>query len=149
MWAHYSDDHKGFCVGFHSPAVEMMQRKLASYDGSLLDLVKVKYGEEMPHVGFYETMLSDDWNPRLIELVTTKSIHWSYEQEYRLMYWKHPDEILPFAKEVIAEVRFGCRADSEEVERVMKAMDSANMKIPLYQAKKHSTRFALEFERLA
>ena len=56
---------------------------------------------------------------------------------------------MTFVKEGMSSVRIGCRAESEEVESERKAMDSANMKIPLYQAKKHSTRFALEFERLA
>lgn len=149
MWAHYSDDHKGFCVGINSPLIEVMQHHLASFDCTLLDLVEVRYTEEMPCFGFYETMLSDDCDSRLIDLVTTKSIHWCYEQEYRLMYWKHPDEILFFGKEVIAEVRFGCRADGEEIERLMKAMENVNMEIPVYKAEKHRTRFALEFERLA
>lgn len=148
MWAHYSDNHTGFCIGFHSHVIERWQQEFVVTNQSLLDLVKIEYSEEMPRLGFYETMLSDDWQDGLMKLVTTRSIYWSYEQEYRLMYWDHPDTALALGREVVAEVIFGCRADDSDITGVFSALGSGGVTVPLYKARKHSTKFALEFDRI-
>ncbi|WP_061038803.1 DUF2971 domain-containing protein [Vibrio coralliirubri] len=63
QWAHYADSHKGICLGFDIP-------------DSLLS--KVNYVDERIEYpnGFTEA--------DMLELLTTKFAHWSYEEEYRV-----------------------------------------------------------------
>jgi hypothetical protein len=78
MWAHYSDHHRGFCVGIDTN--ELLQCQLALHMGNmqLTKLVKVIYSSTMPSINFFETMLNHNTNDT-VTLLTTKSIHWSYE----------------------------------------------------------------------
>jgi len=71
QWAHYADNHKGICLGFDIPSEK---------------LTKVRYVEErIAHNG----QINDD---QMIQFLSTKFQHWSYEQEYRGFY-RLEDEI--------------------------------------------------------
>lgn len=62
QWSHYANNHKGVCLGFDFPK---------KY------LTKVDYVEKrLSHNGIIDEVL-------MIKFLTTKFIHWSYEQEYR------------------------------------------------------------------
>lgn len=102
MWAHYANEYKGFIVEF--------EKKSELFSNAL----KVEYKEERPSVKM-----------RRIEpnrLFFTKSIHWKYENEYRVL--KMLKDALPedinlekdmylfrFPKIVIKSIYCGCNMD--------------------------------------
>ncbi|MFI3197596.1 MAG: DUF2971 domain-containing protein [Methylococcaceae bacterium] len=70
MWAHYADNHKGFCVEY-----EVIKTPK--------DLYEVKYSSKLPYFSPSELLFS----PRetFIRIVTEKAMEWAYEKEYRII----------------------------------------------------------------
>lgn len=62
QWSHYTDKHKGICLGFDVP----------DYLLSKVNYVK----ERLSHNGEFTEEL-------MLKFLTTKFEHWSYEEEYR------------------------------------------------------------------
>ncbi len=117
MWAHYAKHHQGFCFGVDTQKLLALQRELAP--SILLDLHKVTYSELMPRINFFESMQSPNGDEDLVRLVTTKSTHWEYEHEYRLMLWKHPNTSLPIGFDAINEIILGCRIKPEDKQSIL------------------------------
>ena len=71
MWAHYADNHTGLCYGF---------------DVDSKTFVNVQYVSER----LYPNLTPDNFldhvgEDQMIDLFATKFIHWSYEEEVRLL----------------------------------------------------------------
>jgi hypothetical protein len=147
MWAHYSDDHRGFCVGIDTAQLLELQNSLARRS-HLLDLRKVIYADKMPEINFYESMMSNQGEEETIDLLCTKSAHWSYEEEFRLIYWDHTNTALSIEQDAIAEVCLGCRIQEENREKTLSLLDEKHSSAAVFQAHKHETSFTLEFEQI-
>ena len=76
MWSHYTLDGSGFVVGYELERLSF----LSDFDGSLFP---VKYCGDVPEIGSYD-VLRYDWG-HLNDLMSYKSYHWSYEDEWRLI----------------------------------------------------------------
>lgn len=100
LWAHYADNHNGMCLVFD---VSSDKEKL----------YKVEYQERFPEID-----LSDNAETHIetIKIVTTKSLEWKYEQEYRQVYimknmlCEYPGELV--------EIIFGCRTPFDDIKMV-------------------------------
>ncbi|MGT2429382.1 DUF2971 domain-containing protein [Cupriavidus basilensis] len=68
MWAHYADSHKGICLEFDATSVFMAHAQ------------EVKYSGERAAINF-----TDSKDAMLEKALLTKSDHWSYESEWRLI----------------------------------------------------------------
>ncbi len=100
MWAHYGDYHRGVCLEFN-----------VEHDQTFFkDVLAVNYKEEYPKIDFIG-------NPKhaIPEIITNKSIHWQYEEEYRSC--KKVHGAIPFNPEALRSVIFGCRVDELTIER--------------------------------
>lgn len=71
MWAHYAEKHAGVCLGFD--AEESLLTTVEYTD----EKIRVDFGRELPQFGLSQ--------PLLRQLLTTKSKHWSYERERRIL----------------------------------------------------------------
>lgn len=112
MWAHYANNHRGFCVkyeidsSFYDMPDVMCDMKKVDYFASRKSITP--YIEEILH--FYEDMKSSKFaepskevqgkiTDALIEAQNrnyfTKHISWSYENEYRLIYTAVPHGDFP------------------------------------------------------
>lgn len=69
MWAHYADNHQGFCVEY-----EYIPQEESS-------ILQVNYTSQITPFSALELLLCPEES--LTRLYTTKSIHWSYEKEFR------------------------------------------------------------------
>jgi hypothetical protein len=108
MWAHYSDNHKGLCLGFEIPD---------PCDGqeSVFDIVK--YAEERPVFPANFGTMPDDKRLGLVrDILFTKFNHWSYEKEVRA--WTSLEDkengryFMPFSEKLkLAEVILGEKCD--------------------------------------
>lgn len=71
MWAHYADNHKGFCIEYEV-AIETP------------GLLEVNYSSKLPAPSVTELLFSPEETLRRI--LTTKKMEWNYEKEWRLVY---------------------------------------------------------------
>lgn len=98
LWAHYADNHRGMCLVF-----DVAKEKVPS-------LYKVAYSKKFPFVG-----MSANYK-EIIPVVTTKSIDWSYEEEYREVFimknmlYDYPGKL--------TEIIFGCRTPFDDIQIV-------------------------------
>jgi hypothetical protein len=147
MWAHYSQNHQGFCVGLDYPKLFDSRQNLA-LKGKVIELKKILYSEEMPIVNLYSSRLSNHWENDIMTLLCTKSKHWEYEQEYRIILWNNINTLLNIGHDKIKEVILGCRISNENKARILKLIKELMPEIKIFQSIKHKTRFALKFEQI-
>ena len=76
MWSHYTLDASGFVVGYEREKLW----SLSSFDSSLFP---VRYCIDVPEIESYEVLHYDEGY--LSGLMSYKSTHWSYEDEWRLI----------------------------------------------------------------
>ena len=146
MWAHYSDSHRGFCVGLHTEKL-LETAAAAALESKFISLKKIRYEEKMPIIHFFESDDSKGPSDDIDTFISTKSSDWSYEKEYRLVNHNHPDTILQLPPDTISEVIVGCRAS--EKDRSMITDHVAQLEnVILYQAKRHDYKFELDFVRV-
>ena len=70
MWSHYANNHRGICLEIDFPE-------------STHSLRKVRYTKEQPIVAIYEAM--NENHGKFEDLFYTKSKHWEYEREWRMV----------------------------------------------------------------
>jgi hypothetical protein len=133
MWSHYANSHKGLCLKFDP-----------RQDAELFDAVlKVNYSKTYP---LYNHLR--DGNNILDSLLSTKSKHWEYENEWRVI---KPRSVgaHSFKKEALVEVVFGCRADTGFIKKIRTLAKGAGMNHLSYKKARVSTsEFSLVFEEL-
>lgn len=105
MWAHYTNNHTGLCLGFDT-----------KIGGSFLRtgmIRKVEYVNERATLDF-----TRDLNPQVANIVTQKFINWQYEGEVRVI--KTPAQMSidgelqnSFEKSALVEMFFGLRMPEE------------------------------------
>ena len=147
LWAHYSEDHKGFCIGLSVEHLNSISRALVSQK-LLLDLHKVTYSPKVPNPNFFEKMLNLEDNSHITEFIATKSPDWGYEQEYRLVFWERANTALQIPPEAIKEIILGCRISNENRSLVLLASRTHLPQAQLLQARKDVSTFALVLEPL-
>lgn len=123
MWAHYAQSHEGFVIGFNAEH-EFLTCPKRSYWPR-----KVVYQELRPSVVVSNT----EFNP--IVAYFTKSKHWEYEDEYRVI--RKPEGIMPLGSDqnrfpiylfdlpasAINEVVVGCRCSSNLILNIEQLRD--------------------------
>lgn len=161
MWSHYADGHKGICLKFRRCALKFPHGHLKSppYQNAFYKPEKVRYSEPYPAATLIQSKpweIYSDW-------LMTKSCHWSYEQEWRVILqpektadsnqygWKAPSEWnaaygrreLP--PDSLAEVIFGCEIKPEDKQEVREWLKmGSHRQVPVSQARKKLGRFELE-----
>jgi len=148
MWAHYGSNHEGFCVGLDNLKLKEFREELA-YRDILITQEKIRYEKSMPQINFYSAALEDGWYEKIMELLCTKSTHWKYEEEYRLIYWHKVDISIPLDPDIFAEVVLGCRISKKNQSMIIDKVKNLNPKIKIYQAIKAESDFKLLFEYVA
>lgn len=108
MWAHYGDYHKGVCLEFN------VEHDLTFFK----DVLAVNYKEEYPKIDLIEKQ-----KHAFTEIITTKSAHWQYEEEYRSCKQSHG--AIPFNPEALRSVIFGCRVDESIIDNNIQIIKNA------------------------
>lgn len=109
LWSHYADKHKGVCLGFDLPTV---------------DALRVNYQERRIQDRFWSKSELENPSPELWRLLlSTKFLHWQYEQEVRL--------VLPLsASDLIDGEYYRSFGDSLRLKEVILGVDCA-LDLPL------------------
>ena len=142
MWAHYTQSHAGFVVGFDTRHPYFKK------------LLKIDYLNQRAKLGDLAQSGDEETAKRRIKaLFSIKSDHWGYEREWRLVneLSKCVRSLDPNKKkfiyhtalppETITEVHFGCRCETDLEERIRANKHFAHTKFR--RLKLHDSLFAL------
>lgn len=102
MWSHYTDKHTGICIG---------------YDESTSDreLYEVRYASHYPAPN---KVAGTDLPSFLKEYMLTKSAHWMYEQEHRLINFEACEKSNPSPYPIV-DITFGVKTKPELKKQIM------------------------------
>jgi hypothetical protein len=138
-WGHYSDSHKGFCVGFYK---EKLTEFIKSNES--LDLGRVEYTEKYPLINVYKSSEEE----KITKLFWTKSMDWKYEEEYRIIWYDVANKTLQIDNGIIKRVILGCQISQENKGVITEMLKTRYENISLFQAVKKDNSFGLDFEKL-
>ncbi len=135
MWSHYSNNHKGFCVGFN-------KEKILNC-GQIGSAGLVNYLDEFPSID----PIGSDQIKEITLKTHTKARDWKYEEEYRVTnLWDTTPSIddrkLRFSEDFIEEIFLGFSIDDASKSEISKIAVKKN--IPLYQIIKKKRTYLLD-----
>ena len=98
MWSHYSNSHKGFCIGFDTRIL---------WEITAGGIGPVTYQRELPTFSLFE-------HPMMFshKLLSTKSDIWHYENEFRIIKSGFSRTIKKIPPKAIVQIIFGCQMDT-------------------------------------
>jgi hypothetical protein len=159
MWSHYCQNHQGFVLGLRSDSAFFDQRK--SEKDPLRFLRKVQYKEERPEMTLFDPRMSDqEYGDYILDnTLLTKSIHWSKEEEWRIIFnLKDADQIkedgnskiylFKFPIETVSSVYLGVCIDITLKEKIIKILKDSGNPIPIYQGYLHLKKYLLDFKEI-
>ena len=130
MWSHYTTDGSGFAIGYD---VAM----LSELTGSKGCLNMMKYGDRPPPILDPIVLVSPESN--LSKLLSIKSKHWSYENEWRLIVeldgtigtgetdqHGHPINLVQVPNEAVVSVYYTERTPSKSVQLIQDRLADKN-----------------------
>ncbi|ROH85616.1 DUF2971 domain-containing protein [Stagnimonas aquatica] len=129
MWSHYADYHKGLVIEFD------LEKDLDFF----VTPIKIKYVE-----GYEPTNYFINQKEAIDKIISTKSLHWSYEEEIRILKNNHVGAcaVSPAA---IKRIIFGCKSDPDFKERIKILCGSAGLGHVTFSSMKMSYgKFSLE-----
>ena len=132
MWSHYGDKHAGMCIGLE---LDILCDDYALYPVNYISDVQTIDGmANTPYVFYY--------------MVTVKANRWAYEKEVRAVS-KNGLEIMPFSKNVIGEVTFGCNVKKSVIAATRTEIRKLGYKnVALYKMEIDPKTFGLKKVRL-
>lgn len=147
MWGHYTDNHKGFAIGFDSDHPFFVKQRSEQDEFGFLR--KVIYQVHRPKV-----ILSDTSSPVWFQ---TKSLQWECEKEWRIVRVlseathridrsPFPLCLFEFAADAIMEIVIGARADSSTVQAI-RSLASHFPRAALLKAREDEATYGLVVEQ--
>ncbi|BCH53619.1 DUF2971 domain-containing protein [Agrobacterium vitis] len=147
MWSHYADSYRGVVLRFRN-----------GDENSPFFMAKpIDYVEELPNL-YSDQELIDHvtakklWDPRMAvdKIIYTKSVHWSYEQEWRISLGSGREKATEFEDRFFAlheldGVIFGL-GTSERDKELITLLAAKHSPIKMMQLKRKPDRFGLYIE---
>lgn len=129
MWSHYADSHNGFCVGLDT------QLLFDTIGGALAEVI---YSDKFPELGMFDEPLVNT-----LRLLNTKSMHWSYENEFRLRKSNSARTIHRIPDACIKEIILGCKMSREIKTEIHTIHDEKFSQAKIYEAEINLNEFKL------
>jgi hypothetical protein len=130
MWSHYTQGHTGFCIEF--------ERKEDNDLGMWESCAPIVYNSDIHVLSFTPQQLEEPES--FTNIATSKSPHWGYEKEWRLIGLHDlADKLIPLPAP-ISRIIFGCSMGINERKTIARIL-GPDMKYA--EAKKKKTEFAL------
>lgn len=151
MWGHYSNNHKGFVVEFNKN--DSFFNELVEENAIYNCLKKVEYQSIRPSKYLSDYCIED--------VLLTKSIHWEYEHEYRIL--KRLKEALiedinlendiylfRFQKVAIKSIYCGCNMDINIKNKILSIIDNDRdlNHVKVFISSISDKYYKLEFEQI-
>ncbi|WP_169392523.1 MULTISPECIES: DUF2971 domain-containing protein [Psychrobacter] len=135
LWAHYADNHQGFCI-------EYDLETLISFQRNYYYKFDIEYSSFPPKLNLNDIIKSEE-NIRFIrKLIGFKSIRWAYEQEVRLITPK--SGLQDYDYRALKAIYFGIRMPKERKLKVMKRLCGRGIKYYNIKFKNNSYKFTFE-----
>lgn len=135
MWSHYASNHEGLVLEFD----------VAETIDTFLQTFKINYSKNYPTLSFLNKNKKEHY-----VLLTTKSIDWEYEKEWRIIRTNGAFNYLAFNPKALISLTFGCRASESTrnlVSEMLKKRDQLGLpKIQIKQAFMHESNYELVIE---
>ena len=128
MWAHYGDSHRGVCLVF-DPTEPLFATAQPVHYKSIRPVVNPLENsrEEMLDVAMF-----------------TKSDHWAYEKEWRMLQYKHGAGLYTVPDAALVQVVLGSQVQDADRQRVLAWASESGRGVTVTQATLSSTKFAVE-----
>lgn len=137
MWSHYSDSHKGYCIGFNW---EKLRKHSVHFRSD-----RIYYSDDYPHID----PLEQDHMVNAWKRWQYKAKDWEYEKEYRIVKGLHmgdEERLYNFPDDYVAEIILGLNIEPSAKKEIV---DIAKEKgVPVFQIKRVPFIFKLERERI-
>ncbi len=154
MWSHYADSHKGVLIvfGANSPDSQFRLAAPVQYQTSIPSFLEPDEFSKM-FTGQLD-FSSDEMTSKIIDrVIMTKSLDWSYENEWRVVGGKGfspdaPVEYNSFHVDDVRAVVFGARYDADVANSFRKAAAPLYPSSCWFRARLSNDRFAVDLERL-
>ena len=134
MWSHYSDSHKGFCIGYNSKRL---------FEQTKGQLGPILYDTEFPLFRLF-----DESFEHFVKYVYTKSDIWSYESEYRIMRQASFGKTLVLEKDTIEEIIFGIKMEQETKFKLLDHIKSEYPQAKVFDTKPHKEKFEIVLDQI-
>lgn len=174
MWAHYSDNHKGFCVEYDISSlkpenilkkhdIENGRESISPEDNidllifaGLFPIIYDSYRVNIPRTKLEKVTLDKDDNlinkngidEILYKTFLTKSTKWSYENEWRIIIdgslSSYFDNKIPFP--FIKHIYLGCRMEPKIIDDLIEIADELNVEVSLMEL--NEKKFVLERQNI-
>jgi len=145
LWSHYANSHKGFCVAFNTVLLTENIRNSFFYIKIISHDVDVVYSNNYPLLIPRKEITPKEY---IEKPLSTKASYWSYEEEMRFILFDITRTPLKLEQEVYDSIILGCNISDADKNEIIETSTSRFQSIKIFQAKKHLTQYALEYERL-
>ncbi len=135
MWSHYSDSHRGICIGFE-PYLDI--EKLGC-------VFRVTYRPDRPSINIMDRGKGEE---SLKSMLLSKSSDWSYEKEWRAIDQRSNEPFKHFPSEALTQVILGAAIGDEHREKVLKVIEISKCSPRIFQAMISASKFELIFEEI-
>lgn len=138
--AHYAAAHQGIVIEFDANKLSGPSfLRSADFFG---DAHPVQYAETLPTINFY----TEEPLQQVTKLILTKSAHWSYEQERRMVVKdRRSSPNLPFAPEYVTAIYLGCRVEHHDRRAILDCLATRTPSVPIFDAKPSALKYGLDF----
>lgn len=133
MWSHYGQDHRGVCLEFDGTGPLMAHAHPVLYTDKRVSLNPYR----------------DDAAALMSKALLTKSPHWAYECEWRLLTYDRGPGVESFQPKNLTGLIVGAMASDETIATVRAWNQRREVPLALYRASTSALRFELEIAPLA
>jgi hypothetical protein len=164
MWSHYAFNHTGFVIEFDEKHTFFDQRKKEKELKGCLK--QVSYSVKRPNILILDPMAleqnsaNDNFLKWANKIFFTKSEHWNYEKEWRMVELlanceniihsePHKIYLFPIPKNCIKKLIFGCRISYETKQKLINIIsnDADYSHIKVQQAEMDEQEYKLNFKQ--
>ena len=148
MWSHYGDKHKGIRIHFDPTKLRY----------SYFALEKISYSETRPELDTSLNLKGEQFLSQVKNVLSTKSIAWQYEKEYRLFItpkYCHPKIIngqeLRFVKipiESIIRIDLGLYFPNDIKSEMIQIVNNNLNHTEIFQADFHKEQYKLVYKKI-
>jgi Protein of unknown function (DUF2971) len=132
MWAHYADGGRGMCLEF-STAEPLFEKAR-----------KVTYADSIPTVELGSLLCNEEYD-LITDLFRTKSAHWKYEEEWRVVHEAAGTNWV-YESTSLLGVYFGPNTPSDLLAIACLILKGQNDSVRLYKGARSEITFKVEFQ---
>ena len=144
MWSHYSDKHRGFCLKFDKKIIE---NKYFCHE--------MGYNPTYPTFKDYVKVLVQSKRGNYKSALLTKSKHWKYEKEFRLIEDPNSRPDSPgerkyrYPEEALVGIIWGCQMLKRNKKMIEYILSKRKHPLSVFKAIKDEDQYALKIKQIS